>query len=70
MANGDSAAFDTFLGGYKTYVTAALGIIINMLAAFNVWNPTPEQLAAVNGVVVLFTAIFIRMGIKKVETKV
>lgn len=66
--NDTSTAFDTFLGGYKTYIIAGLGIVFNALAAFHVWTPTPEQSMAVNGVAVLLTAIFLRMGVRKAQT--
>lgn len=64
-ANSDSSTFDTILGGYKTYITAAIGIVFNVLTAFNVWNPTTEQTMAVNGAIVLLAAAFLRAGIKK-----
>jgi hypothetical protein len=63
----DSSTFDSILGGYKTYITAAIGIVFNVLTAFNVWNPTTEQTMAVNGAVVLLAAAFLRAGLKKVE---
>ena len=63
----DTNAFDGFLAGYKTYIAAALGIAFNVLAAFHVWSPTPEQVTAVNGVAVLGTAIFLRLGVRKAQ---
>lgn len=63
----DLSVFDSTLGGWKTYITAALGILYNALAAFGVWNPSAEQVTAVNGVGVLAAVIFLRMGIRKAQ---
>ncbi len=63
----DLSAFDSSLGGWKTYLSAGLGIVFNVLTAFNIFNPTPEQMTAINGAAVLLTAIFLRMGIKKAQ---
>lgn len=65
-SNSDST-FDTILGGYKTYITAAIGIVFNVLTSFNVWNPTPEQTTAINGAIILLAAAFLRAGVKKAE---
>lgn len=53
------------LNGYRTYVSAVTGIIFNALVAFRVWSPTDQQVASINGIIVLLTAIFLRIGIKK-----
>jgi hypothetical protein len=65
--NDPSPAFDSLLGGYKTYLTAATGILFNILAVFHVWNLTADQLTAVNGGIVLLAAAFLRMGVKKAQ---
>jgi hypothetical protein len=67
MANSDMSAFDSNLGGWKTYLTAGSGIVFNFLAAFNIFSPTPEQMTAINGALVLLTVIFLRMGVKKAQ---
>jgi hypothetical protein len=59
--------FAAYLSGSKTYVTAASGIILNLLSAFHVFTPTAEQLTALNGAVILAAAVFLRMGVKKAE---
>lgn len=58
------SVFDTILGGNKTYITAGIGIVIDSLATFGVWSPTPKEITEVNGLVVLVAVIFIRSGIK------
>lgn len=62
-----SSTFDSILGGYKTYITAGIGIVFNVLTAFNVWNPTTEQTMAINGAIVLLAAAFLRAGVKKAQ---
>lgn len=66
----DSSTFDTILGGYKTYITAGIGIVFNVLTAFNIWNPTAEQTMAINGAIVLLAAAFLRAGIRSEVKKV
>lgn len=66
----DTAAvtpFDSLLGGYKTYITAGLGIIINVLNVFDILTLTTEQMTAINGAVILLAAVFLRLGIGKAQ---
>ena len=41
-------------------VTAAIVASINMVAAFGVWMPTPEQLAATNSALAAIFALLVR----------
>lgn len=58
------SVFDTLIGGNKTYITAGVGIVIDSLATFGIWSPTPKEITEINGLVILIAAIFIRSGIK------
>ena len=62
-----STAFDDLLGGYKTYITAGIGVVYNLVTAFGLWNPTEQQNVAVNGVIFALAALFIRLGVKKAQ---
>lgn len=64
----NAGAFDTLLGGWKTYLTAGIGIIINAVGAFDIYDFTTEQITSINGIVIMAAAIFLRMGIKKAQS--
>lgn len=64
----NASAFDTVLGGWKTYLTAGIGIIINAIGAFDIYDFTTEQITSINGIVIMAAAIFLRMGIKKAQS--
>lgn len=66
-SDSSASAFDSLLGGYKTYIAAGLGILANFLAAFDIYSVTPEQLVAINGIAALIVLIFLRMGTKKAQ---
>ncbi len=54
-----------FLKGKKTYVAAVVAAGINLLIAFGVFEPTVEQLTAIEGVIAAAFAVTIRLGIAK-----
>lgn len=66
----NSNPFENMLGDYKTYIIGGIGIIVNVLAQFNIWNPTSEQLNSINGMLVMAAAIFLRAGVKKAQTAI
>jgi hypothetical protein len=41
-------------------VTGAIVAMVNVVAAFRAWTPTPEQLAAINGALAAVFAVLIR----------
>jgi hypothetical protein len=64
----DTSAFSGILGGAKTYISAAVGIVGNALAVFHVVTLTPDQLLSLNAIAGMVVAVFMRMGIKKAQT--
>lgn len=59
----------TFFSGKKTYVVGIIGAIINLLLVFGVFILTPEQLMAIEGLIVAVMGVTIRLGISKNGTK-
>ena len=51
------------LSGRKTYIVAVVAAVFNLLVALNVVQLTPDQLLAVNGVLVALGGAAIRSGI-------
>lgn len=48
------------ISGEPAVVTGALVASINVVAAFGVWMPTPEQLAAINSALAAIFALLVR----------
>ena len=53
------------LAGKKTYLAAVAAAGINCLIAFGVFEPTVEQLLAIEGLIAAAFAVTIRLGIDK-----
>ena len=51
-----------FLQGKKTFIVALVNAVFNVLVAFNYVTVTPEQLLAINGVLVALGGATIRLG--------
>ena len=48
------------ISGEPAVVTGAIVASINVVAAFGVWMPTPEQLAAINSALAAIFALLVR----------
>lgn len=55
----------SFVSGYKTYLVAIVGAVLNLLVALNVINV--DQLAQVNSILVALGAVALRSAVKKAE---
>jgi hypothetical protein len=52
-----------FLKGKKTFIVALVSAVFNLLVVFNYVTVTPDQLLAINGVLVALGGAAIRLGI-------
>jgi hypothetical protein len=52
------------LSAEPALVTGAIVATVNVVAAFRVWTPAPEQLAAVNSALAAMFALLIRATVK------
>lgn len=53
------------IDGKKTYIVAVVTAVFNLLVAFNVITLSPEEMLAINGVLVALGGAAIRSGINK-----
>jgi uncharacterized membrane protein YkgB len=51
------------IAGEPALISGAIMAIINLLALFGVWNPTPEQLGGVNTAVAAILALVVRASV-------
>jgi hypothetical protein len=50
--------------GEPAVVTGTIMAVVNVVAAFRIWTPTPEQLASINSALAAFFALIVRASVE------